>query len=152
MSANPSLETEKPPQSYRLEDVSVKVTLHPGRGAFPARSVNLFGTGTGTLEQNGQKQTFQYATKDMMALLSEFYKIRFFELPANYSVRHSVFLKDDGTIGTTMLRMLDESSTSVCIAIAAYEKCVRYSVQGPAELEHIVTRIFSEASKRVNVK
>lgn len=152
MSANPGLETEKPPQSYRLEDVSVKVTLHPGRGAFSARSVNLLGTGAGTLEQNGQKQTFQYATKDMMALLSEFYKIRFFELPANYSIRHSVFLKDDGTIGTTMLRMLDESSTSVCFVIVDYEKCVRYSVQGPAELEHIVTRIFSEASKRVNVK
>lgn len=152
MSTKPSVETGKLPQSYRLNEVSVRVTLQPGRGNFPVRRVSLLGTGAATLEQNGQKQPFPYASRDLLALLNELYKIRFFELPTNYTTRHSVFLKEEGLIGTNLLRMSDESSTSVCFSTAAYEKCVTYSTEGPDELDRIATRIFSEASRLVGVK
>ncbi|MHB1083662.1 MAG: hypothetical protein ACYCZA_02315 [Thiobacillus sp.] len=147
MSAKPSLETGKPPQSYRLDEVSIQMTRQPGRGHFQVRRVSLSGTGAATLEQDGQKLPFHYTSKDLLALLNDLYKIRFFEMPANYSIRHSVFLKDDDTIGTSMLRMLDESSTSVCFSVAAYKRCVTYGTEGPGELENIAARIFTEADK-----
>lgn len=152
MATKPSSETGKPPQSYRLNEVSVQLTRQPGRGPFPVQRVSLSGAGAAILEQDGKKLPFQYTTKELVALLNELYKIRFFELPTNYNIRHSVFLKDDGLIGTDLLRMQDEASTKVCFSVTSYEKCVTYGAVSPYELEGIATRIFSEANKRVNAR
>lgn len=152
MAAKPSLETGKPPHTYRLDEVSLRLTRQPGNGAFPVRRVNLSGAGAATLERDGRKLPFHYAPKDLLALLNELYKIRFFDLPTNYRTRYSLFLKEDGSVGTSALRLSDESSTSVCIAVAAYEKCVTYGSEAPYELEHLAKRIFSEADRLVNVE
>ncbi len=73
--------------------------------------------------------------------------MRFFALPNDYTRRDSVHLKDDGTIVTSMLRMTDAPSTSVCFSAAAFEKCITYASQGPAELEGFATRLFAQAEK-----
>lgn len=149
MATKPSSETVKPPQTYRLDEVSLQITRNPGRASAPVRRVSLRGTGSAQLEQKGQKQSFQFATGDLVALLNELYKIHFFELPTNYRTRTSVFLRDDGSIATSQLRMSDESSTSVCFSVASYEKCVTYSTTVPDGLESIASRIFAESEKRV---
>lgn len=150
--AQKNLAAEGPPTVYRLEDASVRLIRQPGNVAFPVWRVTLSGTGNATQERGGQKASFHYAPKDFLVLLNEFYRIRFFELPTDYGVRYSLFLKGDGLVGTSLLRMSDESSTRVCVSVAAYEKCITYSTHGPTELENIAARISSEAEKFANVR
>lgn len=137
-----------PPLAYRLDEVSIHLTRQPGHG-FPIRRVSLSGTGSATLERDKQNLPFRYESRELLALLNEFYRVRFFDLPTNYRARYSVFLKDDGTVGTEVLKMSDASSTSICFAVPSYEKCVTYSTEGPAELEKLAQRVFSEAEQLV---
>lgn len=152
MAAERNLDVGTPPQIYRLDEVSVRLTRHPGRPNFPVQRVSLSGNGSAMLERDKQQLPFQYAAKDVMVLLNDFYRIRFFDMAKDYSIRYSVFNKDDGTIGTSLLRMSDAPSTIVCFAVATYEKCVTYTTEGPYELEKLTQRIFSEADKLVNLK
>lgn len=152
MAAQPSLGSSGPPLTYRLEDVGVHLTRQPGSSAFPIRRLSLSGTGSATLERDGQTLPFRYAPKDLLALLNELYRIRFFDLPTNLGVRYSVFLKDDGTVVTSALRMADASSTKVCLTVADYEKCVTYGRAGPYELERLARRLFADADRLVDDK
>jgi hypothetical protein len=150
MATQPSPGTAKLPQSYRLDDVSVHIARQPGRGVFPVRSVSLSGRGTATIEQDGKQRPFHFASKNMLALLNDLYKVRFFDLPTNYMARYSVILKDDGLIRTSQSRVLDASSTRVCFSVPTYEKCVTYGSEGHHDLEDITARVFAEAEKLVN--
>ena len=141
-----------PPKTYRLDEVSVRLTRHPGRPNFPVRRLSLSGKGTATLERDKQSQSFQYPTKELMALLNDLYRIRFFDMPKDLTTRYSAFYKDDGTVATSMLRLSDAPSTSVCFAVAAYEKCVTYTTDGPYELEKLTQRLFAEADALVQPK
>lgn len=134
-----------PPLAYRLDEVSVRLTRHSGNPAFPFRRVILSGAGNATFERDGESMQFSYGNKELLALLNALYKIRFFDLPSQYNTRYSVFLKDDGTVGTEALRMTDSASTSICFAVRGYEKCVTYGRDGPLELENIAKQIFSDA-------
>ena len=136
------------PGTYRLDEVGVRITQSPGRAASTKNQIlKLAGSGGGTLERNSQTATFRYESKALLALLNELYRIRFFELPADYSVSRSVVLKDDGTIGTQFLKMTDAPSTSVCFSLPVYEKCITYGSNGPQELEAIVRRLWDEADQ-----
>lgn len=135
------------PQTYRLEEVSVRLTRQPGRPNFPLQRISLTGKGSATLERDGQSQPFHYTAQDLLDVLNELYRIRFFDLAKNYSTRHSVSLKDDGTVITGHLRLQDASSTTVCFAVAAYEKCVTYTTEGPYELEKLTQRVFAQAEQ-----
>src|ERR1019366_940403 len=117
MAADPTLGAGGPPMTYRLDQVTVLVTRHPGP-ASRIRRVSLSGTGSATLERDGLSLPFRYPAKDLLALLNDLYKLRFFELPADYSGRYSVFLKDDGSVATKALRMSDVPGTSVCFTVA----------------------------------
>ena len=140
-----------PPSTYRLDEVSVRLTRQPGHG-LPTRRISLSGTGDAALERDRQNLPFRYESRELLALLNELHRIRFFDLPTNYRARYSVFLRDDGTVGTEVLKMSDASSTSICFAVPSYEKCVTYSTEGPAELEKLAQRIFSEAEQLVSPK
>lgn len=145
--------TAGPPGTYRLDEVRVRLTQTPGRAASTKNYVlTLNGTGSGTLERNNQTLAFQYEPKALMALLNDFYRIRFFELPSDFSVGRSVILKNDGSIGTQFLKMTDASSTSVCFSLPTYEKCVTYAANGPRELETMAQRLLDDADQRVKLK
>ncbi|MDQ3186815.1 MAG: hypothetical protein M3Q16_10265 [Pseudomonadota bacterium] len=149
MATEPSLGKDGPPLAYRLDEVSVHFTRHPGNPALPIRRVILSGDGNATLERGDKSVQFLYGSKNLVVLLNEFYRIRFFDLPTQYNTRYSVFLKDDGTVGTAALRMPDSKSTSICFAVTGYEKCVTYGLPswGPLELENIVQQVFSDAGR-----
>ncbi|SOD42589.1 hypothetical protein [Nitrosovibrio sp. Nv4] len=144
MAADRTLGPNGPPLAYRIDEVTLRLTRHPGNSAFPIRRISISGTGSASLEHDGRLVQFPYATKDLMILLNELYKIRFFDLPVKYTTRYSIFLKEDGIVGTSALRMADAGSTSVCFAVAEYEKCVTYGRDGPLELENIAKRIFAD--------
>jgi hypothetical protein len=145
--ATESTTTAGPPQTYRLDEVSVRLTRQPGRPNFPLQRISLTGKGSATLERGGQSQPFHYTAQDLLGVLNELYRIHFFDLPNNYSTRHSVSLKDDGMVITGHLRLQDASSTIVCFAVAAYEKCVTYTTEGPYELEKLTQRVFAQAEQ-----
>lgn len=137
------------PLSYQIDKVKVSLSQHPGSPSFPIQRIILSGAGSGTLERDGKSALFDYTEEDLLAILKELYKIRFFDLPEDYTTQYSVFLRNDKTIQTTALRLADSGSTSVCFAVASYKKCITYSQHGPLELEAIVERVFSDADKLV---
>ena len=148
MAGQPKTRTGEPPLTYRLEDVSIRITRSFGHG-FPMQRIALSGTESATLERGKQRFPFDYPSADLLNFLNELYAIRFFDLPGDLTTKFSIFLKDDGSIGTSALRMMDAPSTSLCFTVADYEKCVTYGENGPRELEEIVERIFREADLRV---
>lgn len=148
MAAERSFTAGGPPLNYRLDELSVRLLRQPGHG-LPGLRVSLAGTGAALLERDGQKRHFSYPVKDLLALVNELYRIRFFELPTTYATKYSVFIKEDGLLGTQGLRMSDASSTRVCFAVAGYEKCVSYGADGPRELEEIVLHVLADAERLV---
>lgn len=148
MASERSVVAVGPPLAYRIDEVRLHLTRSPGaKTGATVRGVSIFGTGSALLERDGRQMPFSYPQNDLLALLNAFYRIHFFDLPTRYNVRHSVFLKDDGSIGTSALRMLDAETTIVCFAVSTYEKCVTYGNDGPRELEDIAKRVFAEADR-----
>lgn len=149
MAGERSLVPGGPPLAYHIDEVVLNLTRHPGNSAFPIRRVRLSGAGNATLERGGELVQISYPTRDLIALLNELYKIRFFELPSKYTTRYSVVLKEDGSVATSALRMTDAGSTSACFAVTEYEKCITYGLDGPRELESIVNRVFDDVEKQL---
>jgi hypothetical protein len=135
------------PLSYKIEEVRISLTRRPGNPSFPIQRLTLSGSGNATLERDSKSTLLSYSDKDLLSVLKEFYKIRFFDLPEDYSTEYSVFLDKNRIIQTTALRLPDVESTSACLAVAGYKKCVTYSRKGPLELENLVQRIFAKVSE-----
>ena len=147
MAAEPRLGPDGPPLTYRLAEVTVRMVRSPGRSVEQPLQLTLSGTGRGTLGQGSQQRSFTQAPQELGTLLNALYRMHFFNLPANSTIRHSVVLQDDGTVQTTLLRMVDAASTRVCFAVKGYEKCVTFGAEGPARLEQLVERSFTEADR-----
>jgi hypothetical protein len=130
-----------PPLSYRIDEVTIRLARKPDR-AGSIRSVSLSGKGSATVERDGEPERLGYPPSDLLKLLNEFYRIRFFDLPEKYTTRYSVFLKEGGVVGTSALRMADAASTLVCINIGEYRKCVTFGRDGPLELESVAKQVF----------
>ena len=139
-----------PPLTYRIDDVHIRMTRHPGNAAFPVQRVSLPGSGSATLERGGKIMPFTYHVKKLLVLMNDLYRIRFFDMPDDYTNRYSVFLKDGGTVETSALHMLDAGGMRICFAVARFEKCINYGDEGPSELEDIARRVFSEADVLAN--
>lgn len=135
-----------PPLQYRLAEVNIRLTKAFGHGRSPRR-VNIVGTGKSTLEYDKKKSQFVYPDNDLLALLNELYKIRFFNLPTNSTTTYSVFLKNDGAVHTSVLRVQDTSSTTLCFSLKNYEKCVNFDGESLQNLENLAKRIFLQAEQ-----
>ncbi len=108
----------------------------------------LPGKGPASLQSGDRKRLFDHAAKDHLNVLNGLYSIRFFDLPAQVRSPMSVLLRDDGSVGTQMLKMADAGSTTVCFNLPNYEKCVGYEASGPRELEDWVARVWADAQQR----
>lgn len=137
----------RPPAHYRIEDVTVRVLYQPGMRKVPLQRVTLPGSGDATLERDGAVSPFRYPAKQLMGVLDALYRIHFFEMPASYTAQRSVVLRDDGTVSVQVRQMKDAPSTSLCVTIGAFEKCVTYAAAAPAELKAVERSIFAEATR-----
>jgi hypothetical protein len=149
MAAERTLGPDGPPLAYLIQEVNLHLIRQPGNPAFPVYRVSLSGKGTITFERGDELLQVAYPTAELIDLLNELYRIRFFELPSQYIPRYSVFLKDDSTVATSAVRMLDVASTRICFSVTGYEKCVTYGRDGPHDLENIVNCVFDDVEKRV---
>lgn len=143
--------TDSPPATYTLETMSIDVTKHAGaKKGSSVQHLHISGIGNSTLEQNGKKVPLNYSPENIVKILNTFYQIRFFDLPTRHNIKYSVFLNEDGSIGTNALRMADASSTTVCFNLPDYEKCVTYGSDGPSELQELSKNLFVEAKQLAN--
>lgn len=149
MAADASQGPEGPPLHYPFDGVRVTVRQSPGpvRGA-QVRQWVLPGTGHATLTRGERVTSFDYAAADLIDVLNTLYRMRFFDLPTDLVARYSVYLKDDGTVGTSHMRLLDRASTEVCVRLADYEKCVRYADGDHTALDALVRQLDAEVDQR----
>lgn len=148
MAANAPSSPAAPPLSYRIETVVIRMTLPPERQADTPQQLHLSGTGSATLERQGQRQPFSHTPQAQVAVLDALYRLQFFSLPTHASTRFSVVLRDDGTVLTQAMRQTDAPTGRVCVSIAAYEKCVTFSTTEPSALGQLVERTFADAQQR----
>jgi hypothetical protein len=142
MAATRTPDLHGPPSGYHIDNVSIRLVLHPGRGGKAIRSLSMSGNGDATVKRDGKLVQFSYPRDFFLNLLNEFYRIRFFDLPETYTTRYSIFLKDDGTVAMSALQMPDVPSTRVCVVIDEYEKCVTFGRDGPFELKSITKKLL----------
>ncbi len=150
MAGEATLGPKGPPLSYPVAGASVSVRHSPGPAlGAQTRELVLTGAGSAKLTRGDAAVSFDYAAAELVGVLNRFYALNFFDLPADLARRYSVFLKDDGSVGTSHLRLLDRASTEVCVRMASYEKCVRYTDGEPAALDALVRQLDAEADQRV---
>ncbi len=82
-----------------------------------------------------------------MTLLDGLYAVGFFELPGQLGSRTGEQLGPDGKVHQIGKATSSSSGNSVCVNVAAFEKCVRYGAQAPAELLQLVQGVFDEAQR-----
>ena len=87
-----------------------------------------------------------------MALLNALFEIRFFDLPAQFSSQDVAQLLEDGSVRLIQKFTSSSGGNSVCVNIAAFEKCVRYGPQTPVELDRIFQRVFADAERLARVR
>ncbi|MBT0959895.1 hypothetical protein [Denitromonas iodatirespirans] len=150
MAAEATVGPGGPPVSYRLDSVRLVVAHAPGRVAgAPARRLALSGGGPARLVVGEAAHTFAYPADALLSALNGLYRLHFFALPPDLTRRPSVFLKDDGSIGTSLLRLADRPVTTLCVYLADYEKCVRFTDDGPEALRALVNQLDADADRRV---
>ena len=137
-----------PPLSYRIDAVVIRMTLPPERQGDTPRQLQLSGTGSATLESQGQRRAFPHTPQAQVAVLDALYRMRFFNLPTQSAARYSVVLREDGMVLTQALRMVDAPTGRVCVSVAAYEKCVTFGTTEPSALAQLVERTFADAQQR----
>ncbi len=137
--------TAAAPSRFRADELGLRLSRQNGNAAYAPRVVSLPGTGDATLEADGRKLPFRFESRDRVALLNELYRIRFFDLPTQYSTRPSARLSDDGSVDTIRRQLSDANVNSVCVSIAAFERCVHYGSEAPLELDRLAQRVFAQA-------
>lgn len=136
-----------PPAHYRLEDARVVVDVRPTHG-LPRQTLTLVGGGQ-SLYANGQGALrVPFAADELLVVVNELYRMRFFDLPAYILPVKEVFLGHDGYVDTQARRLHDSPTTSVCFALPLFEKCVAYEADLPAELEQLTRRLLALARQR----
>ncbi|MEO8248832.1 MAG: hypothetical protein ABI589_05630 [Burkholderiales bacterium] len=135
-----------PPFDYRLGDAGVSVRRLPAHGLAPLNLL-LAGSGRASFEHDGKTQPFALAPDVFLPIVNALYQTRFFDLPDRLLPRRSIFLKDDGSVGTQATRMHDAATTIVCFTLPQFQKCVSYELDAPPELEQLVQRLLADARK-----
>lgn len=137
-----------PPFDYGLAEASVRIQWLPSHG-LPQQTLNLGGTGRASFERDGSTLQFTLTTDEFLGVVNELYRLRFFDLAEQLRPRRSVFMKEDGSVGTQASKMHDALTTKVCFSLSQFTKCVAYEAGPPLELDGLVQRLGAEARQRV---
>ncbi|MCK9606104.1 MAG: hypothetical protein M0R33_06585 [Methylomonas sp.] len=136
--------TPRPPEQYRLADVSITIRHQTSRGIPGGYQIALHGDGTAYLQNtdaNPVKTELHNSTAAIIELLNDFYRIHFFDLADTYAKKKQVLLRDDGLVATTVMKMADVDSKKLCVQLADYQKCVTIINNEPAEASQLIAKI-----------
>src|SRR5687768_4368976 len=106
--AQDDLEYNRPPSTYRFDDISIRITRHPGSPAFSIREISLSAEGGATIQHDSATVRLPFAKQDMLNIVNELYQIRFFETASDYTVEYSMVQNEDGILSTMISSMEDE--------------------------------------------
>ncbi|WP_426359147.1 hypothetical protein ACPUVO_02565 [Pseudocolwellia sp. HL-MZ19] len=136
------------PSTYKLDEVSLTFIRHSGaKKNNGVRKVSISLTTSTIQTTKGDKTFFNYSSDELLKLINTLYRIKFFDLPTHHNLKYSIYLKEDGSVATTLLHMADTSSTTVCFELSTYKKCVTYGLDAPEKLKAFSNNIFSEAEQ-----
>ena len=146
-------EQSNPPTQYRLENINISILHQTSRRIKGGYKINISGTGkVSYILDKKDKTQFNLNKETVVELLNEFYRIHFFELQDTYTLKKEVVLLDGNSISLSIQRLVDISSTLLCIKISAYKKCVRIVGNQPLEANLLVEKIESIVSKAITGK
>lgn len=148
-STGPQAMSPLPPADFRMADLRLTLTRQTGAIAQPMQRLAVSGAGEATFTLGSTSKGFAFSADELLATLNTLLVIKFFDMPTDYSARRSYFIRDNGQVGTQMLKLPDLPNTQVCFALPSFQKCVNYDEQqAPVALEGWVQRLFNEARHR----
>ncbi len=138
------------PQAFAVGELSIRLSRQAGNAAYQPWEVQLSGADGATLTHDGKQWPLPYEPKDVVALLNALFEIHFFDLPTRYSTQEVAQLLDDGSVRLIGKSTSSAGGNSVCVRIAAFERCVRYGLRAPLELDRLFQRTFVDAHRAAN--
>ncbi len=137
----------RPPLEYKITDVVLTVSSHSPIQRKGSTTVHLQAGMSWFEDQSRARKPFAFSNAQMLEALQSLYTLRFFDLPSDLHTRRSVKMADDGTVRTSVTRLMDTGGSRVCFRTGEYEKCVAYGLDAPAPLTQWVEEIRATATQ-----
>lgn len=143
-------ESQDPPQTYALDDVTMTLARTVCFGTCPEYTVTVSGDGTvryagGRFVRVEGAQERQISREAVETLLREFYTIDFFHMRPEYMEGRDILVDEDGTVHETGLMVTDLPTTIVTLTIGGYGKNVRAYYGAPESVYTLATHIDEAA-------
>lgn len=130
------------PLQYTLKEISISLLHQTGHGIPGGYEIIINGGANSFYSRNKETQNpISIDNKTLLELVNDFYSSHFFELADTYTVKKQVILKNDGSVVTTSMRLMDIASTRLCIQLADYKKCLTIVNGQPVEVAQLITKI-----------
>lgn len=142
-----AMASEPLPASFAVDRLAFRLSLQDGNAAYAPKVVTLSDAEGGRLEASGRSTAFRFGPADRVALLNALIEVRFFDLPTAYAKHAVARLAADGSVRMVDVFTSNAESRSVCVSIAAFEKCVRYGLDAPPGLDRVVRGVLADAER-----
>lgn len=83
-------------------------------------------------------------------MVDSLYRLGFMTMPSDLTVKESAHLDAHGVVRIRRLKLQDQPSTRVCLAVQGFERCVSFGQDGPAALIKLVDDWFADAVQRTS--
>lgn len=134
------------PDSFRIDDLTIRVTAQAGNAAYRPEVVTLRGNGRSSFERGASVRSLPWSAQQSIDVLNTLHAICFFELPIERSSFKVAQLGAEGGVNSLRKQVSDAQRGSVCVALPDFEKCVRYDATGPLDVAHIAEHVFAAAA------
>ncbi len=144
MAAEPSPQM---PQRFPVDALTIRLVRTAGSASFIPLKIELKGHAGGMLSQGDGRWPFAYPDQALVGLLDALYAAGFFEMSSSLGSRTAAQLGPDGSVSLIGWAASSSGGNSVCVDVAAFEKCVRYGAQAPVELLRLVQAVYDKARR-----
>ena len=90
---------------------------------------------------------FEFSAAERVILPNALIGVRFFDLPTRHASHARATLGADGRVQLLDIRTSDGNANTVCVAAAAFEKCVFYGSDALPELDRIARQLYDQAAR-----
>ena len=134
------------PESFQLEDVSIRLSRSGCYGPCPAYNVTIRGDGRVTYHGLSDvairgKREAQIGRRAVEKLLQRFYDVEFLAMPEDYGRSPHLRIEADGMLKHTGSLVIDSASLTITLHLGSYEKTVTTNLDKPDRLYELATDI-----------